>query len=246
MFRTLRRHRAYAVTLWREGLWGRWLGAIYTLAGLFVFIRDDWWQPTDDSRWKLVAMIPHFTWEQWALGASATALFWVFEASYWVHGRKDRQIEALKGPMLLPLEITFDASNPAQRFWKRTQAKDKDGNTLAVTLWEYRVGIRNKSNRTVRNVRVSVESSGLMPVDPHDLGFLKDSKDCRDIPPHYTEFVPVWYVWPPQPGDAWGPTATAFHGPIRIIARGDDVAPSEALFEYCPEETPVLVMQRRR
>lgn len=226
-------------------MWGRWIGGLYALASLFIFIRDDWWQPANDSKWKIVAMIPHFTWEEWALGGLIIALFWVFEASYRVHERSKTRIDELERLTSSPLEIIFDPSNPAQRFWKRTLAKDKDSNILAITLWEYRVGIRNKSGKTVRNVRVSIESLGLMPVDPRDVGFLKDSKECRDISPSYTEFVPVWWVWPPQPGDAWGPTATAFHGPIRIIARGDDIAPSEALFDYRPEETPVLVMRHQ-
>jgi hypothetical protein len=143
-----------------------------------------------------------------------------------------------------PLEIVFDASNVARRFWRRVQAKDKDGNSLPITGREYRVGIVNQSNRTVRNVRVSVETLGQMPVDPRDIGFLKDQKDSRDIAPGYTELVPIWWVWPPQPGDAWGPTATSFHGPVRVIARGDDAKAVEKIFDYLPQQEPVLVERR--
>ena len=145
-----------------------------------------------------------------------------------------------------PLKIVFDTRNPAQRFWKRTQAKDKNGNPLPITLWEYRVGVYNRSWKTVRNARLSIETLGQIPVDPKDMGFLKDNKETRDIAPHHIEYVPIWWVWPPQAGDAWGPTATAFHGPICVIAHGDDVHPSNAFFDYYPDRTPVLSRLSRR
>lgn len=145
-----------------------------------------------------------------------------------------------------PLDIAFDPKNPARRFWRQVQAKDAEGNVLPITLREYRVGITNRSAKTARNVRVSVETLGQMPVDPRDLAFQKDQREARDIAPGYMELVPIWWVWPPQPGDAWGPTATALHGPVRVIARGDDAKAVEKMFDYLPLQEPALVERGRR
>jgi len=144
-----------------------------------------------------------------------------------------------------PLEIVFDAANPAGRFWKQVQARDKDGNPSPPTLWEYRVEVRNKSDKTVRNVRVSLESMGIKPIDPVDMTFQKGGVETWDIAPLCAELVPVIWVWPPQAGDAWGPSAAEIHGPIRLIARGDDVPPAERVFEYRPDLTPALIAQDR-
>jgi len=171
----------------------------------------------------------------WLWGAAA--LFFVFGVCCLLWPLVRRTLPSLA----TPLKIIFDSDNPAQKFWRRTQAKDKDGRPVPVMIWEYRVGIYNNSIKTARNVRVSVETMGQLPVDPRDMGFLKDNKEQRDISPGHTELVPVWWVWPPQPGDAAGPTATAFHGPVRVVARADDIAPSEVLFDYAPGETPALV-----
>ena len=142
-----------------------------------------------------------------------------------------------------PLEIVFDVNNPGQRFWKRKQGKDAGGNFIPVmAVRTYRVGIRNNSANTVRNVRVSIETLGELPIDPRDVGFQKE-KEHLDLPPQHIELVPVWWVWPPRAGDAWGPTATILYGPLRVIARGDDIYPAQADFDYFTEKMPVLVQR---
>jgi hypothetical protein len=140
-----------------------------------------------------------------------------------------------------PLEIIFDLNNPGEQFWKKRQAKDKGGKLIPKMVLEYRIGVRNMSLKTIRNVCVSIETLGLIPIDPRDMVFQKGDKVSLDISPGYMELVPVWWVWPPEAGDAWGPTATAFHGPIRVTARGDDVYPAQAEFDYFSDQIPALV-----
>lgn len=142
-----------------------------------------------------------------------------------------------------PLQIIFDTSNPHNRFWERMSPRDKTGNKLPGLVWEYRVKIQNTSSKTVRNVRLSRESSGLIPELPSDLVFQKDGKQNRDLHPKVPEYVAVLWKFPPQAWDAWGETATAFHGPIKIIASGDDVAPAECEFDYYPDQLPVIVQR---
>jgi hypothetical protein len=113
-------------------------------------------------------------------------------------------------------------------------------------MLEYRVKVQNTSLKTVRNVRISRESSGEIPEMPSDLVFHKDEKKKRDLQPLCGEFITVLCKFPPQAGDAWGETATAFHGPIKIIATGDDVVPAECEFDYYPDQIPAIVQRGRR
>jgi hypothetical protein len=142
-----------------------------------------------------------------------------------------------------PLEIIFDLNNPGEQFWKRRQGKDKDGKLIPKMVLEHRIGVRNTSSTTIRNVRVSIETLGIIPIDPRDMHFQKGDKENFDISPGHTELAPVWWVWPAEAGDAWGSTATAFHGPLRVTARGDDVQPTTVEFDYYPDKTPALALR---
>ena len=46
-------------SIWREKLWEKWLGAVYGLAALCVFVRDDFWRPKDPEKYYLINLIPH-------------------------------------------------------------------------------------------------------------------------------------------------------------------------------------------
>jgi len=236
------RHRcAYIISLWREGLWGRWLGTAYFLAGLFIFIRDDWWRPADDSRWKLVAMIPHFTWEQWTLGALAIGVIWIFEASYRVKKRLERRLAELEGIRSSPLEIGFDPSNPSHRFWSMESRTNPNRADESVPYWEYRVEIKNVSPQTVRNVRVVKEHLGAMPIRPASMPFDLTKKELHDINPGCSALIPI-AQWPHpiiQAGMLAGPSALE-HGPIQVNASGDDVLPTKRTFKFDYQRTPMI------
>jgi hypothetical protein len=142
------------------------------------------------------------------------------------------------------LEIVFDETNPHKRFWSRILIKHPLEDTPSNYADEYRVLIINNSDKTVRNVNVSRESTGLIPTLAEDTLFNKNGKALRDIDPGRSELVNIFWVMPPRAGDAWGRTATAFHGPIKIIASGTDVRPAECEFDYHPDDLPALVRRR--
>ena len=75
--------------------------------------------------------------------------------------QKDRA-DALQQQLALldALEIIFDPTNPARRFWSIEQMRNEAGEQIAGTFWEYRAVIKNKSARTVRNAKVTVEAIG--------------------------------------------------------------------------------------
>jgi hypothetical protein len=75
-----------------------------------------------------------------------------------------------------PLEIIFDLNNPGENFWKQRQGKDKDGKLIPKMVLEHRIGVRNISSKTIRNVCVSIETLGQKPIDPRDMRFQKVTK----------------------------------------------------------------------
>ena len=109
---------AYLQSLWRQGLWGQWVVAFYSAAGLFVFVRDDFWRPSDEEKWALINLIPSLTFSQWMAGALLIVLAWLFEASY--------RIQVQTGVMIASMQ---PKRSPAEeRKYRATRA------TLPVTL----------------------------------------------------------------------------------------------------------------
>jgi len=94
------------------------------------------------------------------------------------------------------LEIVFDPTNPAQRFWSREAPRDEKGDKKPGVFWEYRVAIKNNSQKTVRNVSVTVEHIGQnLPVRPVDAIFDKIRKASCDLKPGADELVAI-IRWP--------------------------------------------------
>ena len=78
--------------LWKERLWGKWLGAAYFLVGLLVFIRDEFLRPESRDQWAIINLIPHFSLAWWLAGALTILCIWLFEASF----RITKHLEAEK------------------------------------------------------------------------------------------------------------------------------------------------------
>jgi hypothetical protein len=72
-----------------------------------------------------------------------------------------------------PVEINFDYANPAQSFWSRESPRDEKGNKKSGVFWEYRVEVKNNSSKTIRNVSVTTEHIGGLPIRPADQVFDK-------------------------------------------------------------------------
>jgi hypothetical protein len=139
------------------------------------------------------------------------------------------------------LKINFDAANPSKRFWSMESPRDEQGNAQPGVIWEYRVEVENTSSKTIRNVSVVVEHVGPMPVRPLDAKFDKTRKTACDLKPGTTELVAVlrWPVPIIQAGMLAGSSALAY-GPIKVIAAGDDITPSERLFHFDYQSEPMI------
>jgi hypothetical protein len=132
-----------------------------------------------------------------------------------------------------PLQIIFDPINTARRFWSLEPAKDKDGSPKPGSYWEHRIEIRNNSQRTLRNVSVTTEHLGQLPVRPADQIFDKIKKTSCDLKPGCSELVPV-VRWPNpkiQAGMLADRSALEY-GPIKVTASADDTAPCVRTFKF--------------
>jgi hypothetical protein len=140
-----------------------------------------------------------------------------------------------------PLEIVFDTANPARKFWSVEPIFDASGKRLPGGVWEYRVEIKNRSSKTLRNVSVASEHVGQMPIRPMDLVFDKTKAKVCDIKPGHSELVSVlrWPIPIRQVGMLAGPTA-AEYGPIKLTATADDSLPTTREFDFDYQLEPML------
>jgi hypothetical protein len=132
-----------------------------------------------------------------------------------------------------PLQIIFDPTNPARRFWSLEPAQDKDGSPRPGSYWEHRVEIRNNSRRTLRNVSVTTEHLGQLPVRPADQTFDRTKTTSCDLKPGCSELVPV-VRWPNpkiQAGMLADRSALEY-GPIKITASADNIMPCVRTFKF--------------
>ncbi|MGI8569310.1 MAG: hypothetical protein ACR2KT_09720 [Methylocella sp.] len=140
-----------------------------------------------------------------------------------------------------PLEIIFDPNNPARRFWSMESPRDENGNQKPGVFLEYRADIKNNSSETLRNVSVTIEHIGHLPVRPVDTTFDKIKNISCDLKPGCSELIAVvrWPIPKLQPGMLAGPSAWAY-GPIKLTASADDVHPAERIFQFDYQAEPML------
>lgn len=143
-----------------------------------------------------------------------------------------------------PLEIIFEPLNPARRFWSLESHLD-DYKRLIGTFWEHRLEIKNNSNVTLRNVVVTVEHTGPLPIKPQRAIFTRTKADSCDINPQCSELVLV-NRWPQpkrQAGMLSSESAWAY-GPIKVVASADDTLPAEKIYDFNYETDQMLFEQR--
>jgi hypothetical protein len=138
-----------------------------------------------------------------------------------------------------PLEIIFDPNNPGKKFWSIEPMKDESGKQIAGSYWEYRAIIKNKSARTVRNVKVTVEAIGAMPSRPEPSNFDINKKPLIDMTPNEETLAVIrrWYNPPRVAGMVIG---AGVYGPIKMTASADDVLPTTKFFQFEPDRTPMI------
>jgi hypothetical protein len=228
----------HLIAIWKERVFAKWLNAFYQLASFFIFVRSEFWHPKNPKQWEIINMIPHLSLAWWLVGSLALLCAWIFEASFRINKRLNETICSLRGQES-PFEIIFNPANPGRRFWSIEQMKDENGNQIAGTFWEYRAAIKNKSARTVRNVKVTVEAIGAMPTRPVHSNFDINKKNFIDLTPNeeMLAVIRTWFNPPLVQGMVIGEGA---YGPIKMTASADDVLPTTKVFQFDPMQTPMI------
>jgi hypothetical protein len=139
-----------------------------------------------------------------------------------------------------PLEIIFEPLNPARKFWS-LEAKQDFYKRVTGPYWECRMEIKNVSQKTLRNVAVTVERIGPSPEKPHRADFVRINADSCDLQPGCSELVAI-IRWPHpkiQVGMLAGPSAWGY-GPVIVTASADDVLPAQRRFAFNYETDQML------
>lgn len=129
-------------------------------------------------------------------------------------------------------EIIFDPKNPGRQFWSHRTIENFSSQTHGI---EYRVKIRNKTQKTLREVKATTETLGPMGSTPVSLIFDQTGKDTFALDPGASTFVKLFFTTLPltQPGTLMG-SSTAAYGPIRVTVSALDTAAVERVFQFCP------------
>lgn len=178
--------------------------------------------------------------------ASATILVFgvflaqlLFVAPYQLWKEEKERADALDSNKEV-LEIHFDETNPNAKFWS-TESMWSEVRRADVVYWEYRIEVKNNSAKTLRNVRVTTEHTGMMPVRPYDQEFDNPKSTACDIQPWRSRLVPIlkWTIPVIQEGMLAGDSAREY-GPIKVVASADDVAPATRIFHFDYQRTPMV------
>ena len=93
----------YLSQLWSKGLFAKWIGGAWSLVGVMTFIRDDIFK----ADWKVVSVIPHLSWWEWASIAGLIVVAWIFESSFLIVEAHVRREGELKDKLSTSLRITY-------------------------------------------------------------------------------------------------------------------------------------------
>ena len=147
----------------------------------------------------------------------------------------------IREAQFVALTIEFDKSNFRREYWSREQMKHPTNDGEWIVYKECRVGIKNNSSRTVRDVTVSSRPVGPIPSRPVLMMFDATKTIKCDINPGSVVLIPV--VQGPihgLPGMACGSSAAELYGPIEVVATGTDVAAVTRIFQFDWQLEPMI------
>ena len=130
-------------------------------------------------------------------------------------------------------EIIYDLKNIGRQF---REMKTIEGFSSHVTGIEYRVKIRNKTDRTLEDVKVKSEGLGLIGNLPIRLIFDETKQPTCTLDPNESAFVPLFFVPLPLflPGTPMGRTFSRVEGPLRVTVSAKDTKAVEREFNFVP------------
>jgi len=131
-------------------------------------------------------------------------------------------------------EIIFDPENPGRQFWSHRTIENFSSRTHGI---EYRVKIRNRTQRTLHQVKATTETFGPMgaPQPQTSLIFDLTGQDTFTLDPGASVFVKLFFTSLPltQPGTLMG-SSTAAYGPLKVTVSALDTRAVEKVFRFTP------------
>jgi hypothetical protein len=97
------------ISICKEGILGKWFGAAWSILGIGIVARDEFWRPSNEERWRVINMIPHISLAWWLIGALAIVIIWIFEASFRVAEKQNKRIASLKGDFSEEVRMNIDS-----------------------------------------------------------------------------------------------------------------------------------------
>jgi hypothetical protein len=142
--------------LWKERVLARWVGLVYSLAALYVFVRDEIWHPKNADQWGIINMIPSLSLGWWIAGAFAIICFWIFESSFRLMRRQEsRQAEEdNRIKQLEQTQATLVLSGPHLHNDHRFKNKN-----------HWRMNVHNAGPAAARNVQMKLRRGASEPKD---------------------------------------------------------------------------------
>ncbi len=128
------------------------------------------------------------------------------------------------------IEVIFDTKNGGHQFWQLKN--DVNGNSGI----QYRAKVLNRTNKTMREVKATIESVGQMGIMPARLIFDQTGESTFTLDPGAAAFINLFFALLPitQPGTLVAESATAAYGPIRVTVSALDIEAVERLFQFKP------------
>lgn len=226
-------------SLWSENLWGKWGAAVWGMLGIFIFFRDEIWQPDPENQWKLINLFPDFSLTVW-LGISLFILLaWLYEASYRVSAKINARLSIYEAAP--SIEIIFDARNRQKRYWSLNTVRKED-NTISSQEYLYSIAIRNTGTRTLRAVQVVSELTGELKNSPSVGSFLLTGNNKEDLHPGDVRFVAVlrWPYPAIQPGMPAFESAKWGYGKVKVSVSAVDMQVVVRTFDFDYTQEPMM------
>jgi len=134
------------------------------------------------------------------------------------------------------LEVLYDSSNSRGRFacidvWQK--------NDQLIEGYAYRVGVKNNTSKTLRNVHVTVEGETAILFLPASLVFTRTKEHSIDIDPQRMELVDVFLIKGLE--GTRSPTG-AFN--VTIVVSGSNTPSIAAKFWWDGDALPALTWER--
>jgi hypothetical protein len=132
-------------------------------------------------------------------------------------------------------EIIFDPNNPGHQFW--SPKRDSGGNSGV----EYRIKVRNITDKTIYEVKATSERIGPMGALPVSLVFDLTEATTFTLDPEASVFVRLFFAMTivNKAGMLSGKSATAY-GPVKVVVSALDTPAVERLFQFDPWKEPMI------